>query len=160
MSELEIKVPNLGSRTKMIGVGVAVVVVAVVLLDFLVLRGDQVDYDSASLRSQEAMILSISRVGQEHLVEIDTYRRVRGKNKGQAIKIRFEDPDGNLLYEKSELTSRKDRYFRFTPSVAGEYKLYVEPKSGLFGPGEGRARASVFVNDRRIFGRLLAFIPV
>jgi hypothetical protein len=161
MTEIELKVPSIGNtRGKAIGIGIAIVVIGLLLVDFVVLRGEQVDYDSASLRGGEPMVLSISRVGEEHLVEIDTHRRMNGENKGQTVKIRFEDPDGKLVYEKSELTAHKDRYFRFTPEVAGEYRLYVEPKGNLFGPGSGRARAAVFVNDRRIVARLLAFMPV
>lgn len=161
MSEMETKLGAFrNSRAKKIGVVVTLAVVGLLLMDFLVLRGEQVDYDSAALRAEEPMILSISKVGQEHLVEIDTHRRINGKNKGQTVKIRFEDPDGNLVYQMSELTAHKDRFFRFKPEIAGEYKLWVEPKGNLFGPGSGRARAAVFVNDRRIIGRLLAFMPV
>lgn len=158
MSEIEIKMPE--SRGKMIALAIAAVVVVVFLVDFTVLRGEQVDYDSAALRDEEPMILSITRVGEDHLVEIDTQRRVNGKTKGQPVTIRFEDPEGFLVYEMSELIAHKDRYFRFTPEIAGEYKLYLEPRGNLLGPGTGRARAAVFVNDRRIIGRLLAFMPI
>lgn len=158
MSEIEIKMPE--SRGKTIGLAIAAAIVVLFLVDFFLLRGEQVDYDSTALRDEAPMVLSISRVGEEHLVEIDTHRRMNGKNKGQTVEIRFEDPDGKLVYEKSELTAHKDRYFRFKPTIAGEYKLYVEPRGELLGPGSGRARAAVFVNDRRIVGRLLAFMPI
>jgi hypothetical protein len=160
MSEIELKVPSLGSRSKVIGIGVVVAAVALFFVDYLILRGEQVSYDSASLGSEEPLLLGISQVGEEHLVEIDTHRQVRGKTKGQAVKIRFEDPEGKLIYEKSEITSKKDRYFRFKPEVAGEYRLFVDGRGGVYGSSSGRVRAAVFVNDRRIVARLLAFVPI
>jgi hypothetical protein len=159
VSESEIEVPR-KSRGKTIGMGITAAVVVLFVVDFFVLRGEQVDYDSVSLRDHAPMILSISRVGETHLVEIDTHHRMNGKNMGETVKIRFEDPSGKMVYEMSELTARKGRHFRFKPEVAGQYKLYVEPKTTLFGPGSGRAKAAVFVNDRRIVARLLAFMPI
>lgn len=146
------------SRTQ-IGKGWAIAVVAIAvalaLTDLVVLRGEPVGSATVPLRPGEVGLLEISRVGEEHTVEISTRRRVRGETRGEAVTIRLRGPDGATLHEESELVARKTRYFAFVPERAGTYRISVDDNRTLLGSSTGSARVSVTVNDRRILGRLL-----
>jgi hypothetical protein len=85
-------------------------------------------------------------------------RRVHRKQRGRAVKLRFEDREGRLVYQSSELVAHKERSFSFTPTAAGKYRLYVEGNSLLGGPSSDSARVDVYVNNLRIFGRLFSFV--
>jgi hypothetical protein len=85
--------------------------------------------DSVSFASSEPALLRLDRIGEEHLVEVDTRRRVNRKQRGRAVTIRFEDPEGRLAYQISELVAHEERCFTFTPRTAGEHQLYVQGKA-------------------------------
>lgn len=159
MGELRFDLGKFGGGSKGLSVGLAVLVMALVMVDYVVLRGERVSHDSVSLGSAQPALLRIDRIGEEHLVEIKTPRRVHRQRRGRAIKFHLEDPDGRRVYERSEIVSHKERVFSFTPVKAGEYRLYVEGNSLLGGSGSGNARVDVYVNDQRILGRLFAFVP-
>ena len=129
---------------------------ALALLDVVVLRGERVDQESISLSSDQPALLEIQRPGEEHLLEITTRQRRSGESRGRSVEYRLEDPEGRILAEESELVTRKKRFVRFTPDVAGEYRLYVRDP-GLLGQRRGTARASVYVNDRRVLAHLFSF---
>jgi hypothetical protein len=158
MAEIGLRWGSSGNRSKGLSVGLALLGAAFFLVDFVVLRGEHVANDSVSLGRSEPAVLRLDRVREEHLVEVDTRRRVNRKQRGRAVKLRFEDPEGRLVYQSSELVAHKERSFSFTPTAAGEYRLYVEGNSLLGGSSSGSARVDVYVNDHRIFGRLFSFI--
>lgn len=132
---------------------------ALALVDLVVLRGDRVASDSVSLASGPPAVLEIEHVGEPHLVEISTRLRRMGETKGRAIDYRLEAPDGRVIADESEIASRKRRFIRFVPEVAGGYELHVEDE-GLFGGTRGRADVAVYLNDRRVLGpRLFSALP-
>ena len=149
---MEIQIGRGGSKAKGLGLGAVALAVALALVDFVALRGTRVDHASVRLTGDEPAVLEIERAGEEHLIEITTRRRRHGETKGRSIDYRLESPDGRILFEESELVSRKDRYLSFEPEVAGEYRLYVEDR-GLLGSSSGSAAVDVYVNDRRILRR-------
>jgi hypothetical protein len=158
MGEIRIDFGKFGSRSKGMSLGLALLGAALFLVDFVVLRGEHVASDSVSLASGEPALLRLDRIGEEHLVEIDTRRRVHRKQRGRAVELRFEDPEGRLAYQSSELVAHKERSFSFTPTTAGEYRLYVKGNGLLGASSSGSARVDVYVNDHRIFGRLFSFV--
>jgi hypothetical protein len=145
------------NRVKGWGIAIGVGVAALALVDFVALRGDTVDTATVYLRSSDPAVIEITRVGEEHLVEISTRRSVQGESKGKAIKYRLEGPDGTVWYEDAEIVSRKSRYFEVVPVEAGSYTLYAEENMNLLGSGSGTAYVRVYVNDRRILGRFFNF---
>lgn len=158
-------VPDAGARTtqrkvKIAAVGAVVLALALAALDLLVLRGDVVARATVGLGPNDAATLQIDQVGREHLVEIDTVYRRRGEKTGRAVQIRLEDPSGGVVYETSELVSRKERMFEFTPAIAGGYRLTLRPGGLIGGSSSGSARVQVLVGDRRILGRLLSWLPL
>ena len=60
------------------------------------------------------------------------------------------NPEGDVIWESSEIVSRKRRFFSFTPIDSGAYRLYLKDNTLLAGASGGGARVSVFVNDRRM----------
>lgn len=144
-----------GFKSKL-ATGIAIgLMLLVMVLEWTVLRGDQIAQMTIRLSAKEAGIIKVEQPGQTHLVEIDT-RRGR-KSKGKRINMRLEDPDGAVIYESSELASRKERFFSFTPKVAGPYKLHLE--LGMLSGSSRSASVRVFVNDRRVLARIMAALP-
>lgn len=116
---------ELDPKLKTWGTILGVVALAVVGLDFVVLKGQPVDSGRVSLRSDSPpAVLSIARPGEKHLVEISTRRHHNGKSVGQTISYRLVGPDGATLVEASEIISHKKRFFDFVPATAGEYSLH------------------------------------
>lgn len=149
----------LGRRAKIGSIVAVAVVVVLLLLESTLLRGEQVARATVGLGPNEAETLAIDRVGQKHVVEIDTRRRRRGETVGRAIKIRLEDPSGAVVYEDSEWTAREERFFSFTPKVVGPYSISIQPSGVLSGSSSGTASVRVFVGDRRVLSRLFAALP-
>jgi hypothetical protein len=159
VSGFEIGTGRLSGRNKTLGAVGTVVVVSLCLIDMIALRGDRVAHDSASFDGHEPARIEITRPYEKHLVEVGTrYRRDR-KTRGRAIELRLLDPEGATVYETSELAARKTRFFSFTPMVAGEYRLEVEENALLVKSTRGSADVDVYVNDRRMLGRLFAALP-
>jgi len=150
-------VDEIDPKLKNWGIALGFLVFALVGVDFVVLKGEPVTSGSLSLQSDSApLTLSISRPGEEHLVEIRTRKRVRGDDKGQSIAYRLVGPSGMTVVEDSELVSHKKRFFDFIPVQAGEYSLYAE-ETKLLGSGRGSASVRVTVGDRRVLSRLFRF---
>lgn len=144
-------------KLKTWGIAIGVLVMVLALVDFVALKGESVGGGSVSLQAEATpLALSITRIGEEHLVQIKTRKEVRGESKGRAIAYRLMDPSGVTIVEDSEILSHKQRYFSFTPTEPGDYTLHVEG-SGLIGSGRGTGYVSVAVNDRRVISRLLGF---
>ncbi len=142
------------NKHKALGIAVAVLFAGLVGMDMVVLKGEHVDSDRLSLSREQPAEIEIARVGETHLVEISSRRyRSGGKSKGRALEYRLEDPDGIVVYENSEIASRKRRFFDFVPLEEGTYKLYAETNMEL--GGRGSADVRVYVNDRRILARLM-----
>lgn len=144
-------------KLKRRGIALGLLVFALVAVDFVVLKGETVASGSVTLRSDSSpAVLSISRLGQEHLVEISTRRRVKGEYRGQSISYRLVAPDGTTVVEDSEFATHKKRFFEFVPIQAAEYSLYAE-ETTLVGSGRGTAWVKVTVGDHRTVSRLLGF---
>ncbi len=144
-----------GTRSKAASVAVVALGAALLLVDFVALRGERVAHDRAAIGGEPAL-LEIQRPGEKHLVEITTRRRQHGKTQGRTIAWRLEDPSGIVVKQDSELTAHKERYFSFTPNVPGQYVLHVQGGGLVFKSGSGSADVDVFVNDRRIMARLFS----
>ena len=69
------------------------------------LRGEQIAYARAELCGAPATF-PIERVGQEHLFEVETRRRVNNKTQGRRIAYRLVGPDGNDVHHDSERMAR------------------------------------------------------
>jgi hypothetical protein len=158
MASLELNVGRLGARSKGVSVAVAVLGIAVFLIDFVLLRGEQVARAEVHFDRPEPARIAVERVGERHLVEISTRKRVHGETRGRNLAFRLEDPDGQVVHQDSELVARKTRYFSFMPVVSGEYALHIEDNGLLVKSSRGSARIDVYVNDRRLFGRLFSAI--
>ena len=144
-------------KLKRWGIALGVLVLALALVDFVVLKGDSVGGGSVSLRADSPpLVLTITRPGEKHLVKIKTRKRSHGESVGQSIAYQLIDPSGVAVVEESELFSRKSRYFSFSPAAPGEYALHVE-ETKLVGSGRGSGYVSVTVDDHRVLSRLLGF---
>ena len=143
--------PSRGKPPKWVVATVAILALGVFPLDYILLRGEEVARASVALSEDETDTLTIEDVGVRHLLEIRTRRR-QGPD-GRRIAYRVVAPSGDVVIEEKELTTKKRRYVRFTPSEPGVY-LFEADDRGLF---ETSARASVRVtiNDRR----LIQWIP-
>jgi hypothetical protein len=159
MSASEIEEGRIRWWVKLVSLIVLLLVGGVFLVDFVVLRGDRVAHGTAYLGRDEPARLAIERIGEIHLVEITTRRAAVGQARDQALRFRLVDPEGATVYESAEIVSRTERFFEFTPTIAGEYKLHAEDSSVLLGRSRGLARVAVWVNDRRILARSLPAIP-
>jgi hypothetical protein len=142
-------------KTWAIALGVAVVLLG--LVDMIALRGEQVAYTTARLSWRDPVTIQISRVGEEHLVEISTSRRLRGETEGKAVRYRLESPSGATVYEDSEIVARKKRFFEFVPGEAGAYRFFIEENMNLLGSTTYSAHIAVYTDDRRVLARLFDF---
>jgi hypothetical protein len=141
-----------GARVGGIVAGAAVM--ALVMVDFVVLGGDRVGGAMVPVGAGRSGVLDVSRVGEEHLVQISTRRRTGQSSKGRALSIRLEGPDGAVLYEDSEIVSRQERYFEFVPDTPGTHRLFLEESMTLLGAGRGNASVTLWVDDHRILRRI------
>jgi hypothetical protein len=159
MSGIEISTGQLSGRNKTLGAVGAVVVVALCLIDLIALRGDRVAHDTAYFDGSEPARIEITRPYEKHLVEVSTRYRRNRETRGRAVELRLLDPEGTTVYASSEIAARKTRFFSFTPMIAGEYQLQVEENAILMKSTRGSADVEVFVNDRRLLGRLFSALP-
>ena len=127
------------------------------LVDMIALQGERVDSTTTRLSARHPATIEISRVGEEHLVEISTRHRVHGESKGRAIRYRVESPSGVTVHQGSEIAARKKRFFEFVPEEAGAYRIFIEENMTLLGSTADTAHIAVYVNDRRILARLFNF---
>jgi hypothetical protein len=159
MAGLEFNAGRLGARSKGVSVAVAVLGVAVFLVDYVLLRGEHVAHAQVYFDRSEPARIAVDRVGERYLVEISTRKRIHGETRGRRIAYRLEDPRGEVIEQGSELRARKTRYFSFMAVESGEYTLHIEDGGMLMKSTHGSARVDVYVNDHRIFGRLSSAIP-
>lgn len=149
-----------GPRSRAATAAIVAAAVGMVLLDFVVLKGEHVAHASVRFDSEAPAILELARAGEEYTFEITTRRtrRHRGRREhvGRTVAWRLEDPDGTVVAEGSELTAREERFFDYTPAVAGAHALYVEDNGLVLQSSRGSARIDVYVGDNRIFGRLFS----
>lgn len=141
----------LGSKGKITGIILTVLVVGLLLLDFLVLRGDVVARGSVKMSDQEAfMVIPVTQQFEEHYVTIDP----GSGRRDYRLSYRLLDPEGEEVLSDSELlSSSKTRGFTFEPFLEGEYRLYVDNEQ-LLGRTTRSARVRVYVNDRRFISRM------
>lgn len=146
---------RIGPRAKAL---VIVAFLGLLLLDFLVLRGETVARDRVALGGEEPARLELARVGEPHTFEITTNERRGGENRGRSVAWRLEAPDGEVLAEGGDLTAHVSRVFDATPRERGTYRLYVEENEILGSFRRGRAGVTVSVGDRRILARVFSFL--
>jgi hypothetical protein len=144
-------------RAKGISLGVAGLAVLLALVDFVLLRGEPVARDTARLNGASPAVFNVARLGEPHLLEIRTQRRVSGEDRGRKVSWRLVDPDGITIRDDEELLDHTERRFRFVPDQAGEYSVYVEDNGLLLRSETGSAFVTVRVNDRRILPRVFGF---
>jgi hypothetical protein len=111
--------------TRLAGIVAGAAVTALALIHFVVLGGEMVDGATVPVGSGRPGVFEISRVGEEHLVQISIRPRMHPNSKGRALGIRLEDPDGPVLYEDSEIVLREQRFFEFVPEKAGTRRLFL-----------------------------------
>jgi len=147
-----------GDRAKALGIAAVALGVLLFGVDSVFLKGEVVGSSSAELSGMSPAVFAVSRIDEPHMVEIRTRRRVRGEDRGRKVAWRLVDPDGITIREDEELLDHERRNFRFEPSRAGEYRLFVEDNGLLLRTETGAAQVVVTVNDRRIMKRFgLAF---
>jgi len=141
-------------RLRRIGIGVAIVVGALFVVELLFLRGEGIFYESG-LRFADGETrkfkVDIDRPDEKHSVKVDT-----GKYE-IALSYKVLDPEGKEIYSDTELFRHDhSRGFSFYPETAGEYTIVVdrERESGGFLKIGDRDSFSirVMVGDRRIIG--------
>ena len=103
MAGLEFNMGRMGARGKGVSVAVAVLAVALFLVDFVLLRGEHVAHAEVYFDRSEPARIAVDRVGERHLVEISTRKRIRGETRGRRVAYRLEDPSGQVLERGSEM---------------------------------------------------------
>jgi hypothetical protein len=149
----------LSGRTRLSAIVAGAAVMALVVVDFVALGGERVAGAMVSVGSRQPGIFEVSRVGEEHLVEISTRRRMGQESKGRALEIRLEGPSGVVLFEESEILSRERRFFQFVAEEPGDHRLFLEKSMALLDSGGGNASVTVYVNDHRILRRFYSLMP-
>jgi hypothetical protein len=139
---------------RLAGLVTGAALMALTLVDFVVLGGEVVAGAMVSVGSGQPGVFEISRVGEEHLVQISTRRRMHQDSKGRALVIRLEGPDRVVFHEDSEIVSREQRFFEFVPEKAGTHRLFLEESMTLLSAGGGNASVTLYVNDRRVLRHL------
>jgi hypothetical protein len=144
----------LGTKYGLISAGVVALFLLGMLFEFFCLRGDLVASGSVDIiNTKDAFKISVSQTWKEHLVEISTGSQKR------KLSFRLEGPEGVVLHEDVEYGSHKGaRNLVFRPPTAGTYTLFVDPGALTYG-GWGYARVRVYVNDHRIFKKILNPFP-
>jgi hypothetical protein len=140
-----------------VGIPAAAAVAALLIglfLELFYLRGDPVTQGSVGIHDKKDFLaISVDRPQTEYLVQISTRRL-------HSLTIRLEGPAGAVIYRDTEYARHKGtRIFTFKPKKAGWYHLYVDP-GALATNGEGHAKTGVFVNDRRVLVRVLAWFKL
>ena len=123
------------------------------LLEFFILRGDLVAKDSIRIdRMSDYITILVDHPYQEYLVEVSTGKKER------KLSFLLEDPIGRVIYDETEYALYKgSRRFTFEPDERGTYTLYIT--DGAIGFGEqGYANVRVYMNDKRILGRVFGFL--
>jgi hypothetical protein len=122
-------------------------------LEFFVLRGDLVAKDSIRIdKRSDYLAILVDHPYQEYLVEVSTGKEQR------KLSFLLEDPLGRIIYDESEYSLYKgSRRFTFEPEERGTYSLYINDGAISFGE-LGYAKVRVYVNDKRILGRVFGLL--
>ncbi len=147
---------NIGSRQNQNtltvgGVILGAIAIAIFAAEFFLLKGDLVANGSISFSGNtEPMSIEMNELPGKLLVEI----RSGSKKHPVELEIELLDPNGQVVFKKDEAFKHHGaRYFTFTPTIEGVYKLHVNGEKGLLGVNTGYANINVFANDRRFFWR-------
>jgi hypothetical protein len=143
----------LSDGRRLVTLGAIAFFVILGLLEFFVLRGDLVAKDSIRVdRRSDYIAILVDQPYQEYLVEVSTGKKER------KLSILLEDPIGRVIYEESEYSLNKgSRRFTFEPDERGTYSLYIDDSAIGFGE-LGYAKVRVYMNDKRILGRVFGFL--
>jgi hypothetical protein len=143
----------LSDRRRLVTFGTIAFFVILGLLEFFVLRGDLVAKDSIRVDTRSDYIaILVDQPYQEYLVEVSTGKKER------KLSILLEDPIGRVIYEETEYSLYKgSRRFTFEPDERGTYSLYINDSAIGFGES-GYAKVRVYMNDKRILGRVFGFL--
>ena len=143
----------LSDSRRLVTLGAIAFFVVFGFLEFFVLRGDLVAKDSIRIdRRSDYIAILVDHPYQEYLVEVSTGKEQR------KLSFLLEDPLGRIIHEESEYSLYKgSRRFTFEPEERGTYTLYIN--DGAIGFGElGYAKVRVYMNDKRILGRVFGFL--
>jgi len=142
----------LGTKLGLVSAGMMVLVFLGLLFEVFFLQGDLVASGSVDIvNTKDALKITVNQPWEEYLVEISTGSRKKKLN------FRLEGPEGLVLHEDTEYRSRRrSRNFTFRPVTAGTYTLFVDPGALTYG-GWGHARVKVYLHDRRILKKILAY---
>ena len=143
-----------GTKFKIIGMGVAVIIGLLTVLEFVYLRGDLVTRGSINIANEDSSLaIMVDQPLKQYLVDVSLTGRKKRK-----LSFLLEDRTGKVIYKDAEYYSHKgSRTFTFKPKEKGIYKLYVNPGVTVFGE-RGYARVRVYVNDRRILTRVFGWL--
>jgi len=121
--------------------------------EFFILRGDLVAKDSIRIdRRSDYITILVDQPYQEYLVEVSTGKEDR------KLSFLLEDPLGRIIHEDTEYSLYKgSRRFTFEPEERGTYTLYINDDAIGFGE-RGYAKVRVYMNDKRILGRVFGFL--
>jgi hypothetical protein len=121
--------------------------------EFFILKGDLVAKDSIRIdRRSDYITILVDQPYQEYLVEVSTGKKER------KLSFLLEDPLGRIIHENTEYSLYKgSRRFTFEPDERGTYTLYINDDAIGFGE-RGYAKVRVYMNDKRILGRVFGFL--
>lgn len=121
--------------------------------EFFILRGDLVAKDSIRIdRRSDYITILVDQPYQDYLVEVSTGKEER------KLSYLLEDPLGRIIHEDTEYSLYKgSRRFTFEPEDRGTYTLYINDDAIGFGES-GYAKVRVYMNDKRILGRVFGFL--
>jgi hypothetical protein len=154
MREAPEKKSFLGAHKGLVSTLLVVIFAALGFLEMVYLKGEQTAQGSIRIGDQNASLaIHVKTADQKHFVRIYT-------NKKRTLKYQVLGPDDTIAYSNTELAKRKGyRSFTFHPKEAGTYRLFVDP--GVFALGTwGNAKATVYVNDRRILTRVSGWLQI
>ncbi|MGD9031976.1 MAG: hypothetical protein PVJ69_05340 [Desulfobacteraceae bacterium] len=143
----------LSDGRRLVILGAIALFVILGFLEFFILRGDLVAKDSIRIDSRSDYItILVDHPYQEYLVEVSTGKKER------KLSFVLEDPIGRVIHDETEYALYKgSRRFTFEPYDRGTYTLYIN--DGAIGFGEqGYANVRVYMNDKRILGRVFGFL--
>lgn len=152
MAEITIGTHNNRKPLTVGGLALLIVVGVFVVMEIMMLKGQLITSESVEFADPpNAVQVDFNQVPNNVLITVSSGTK---KNK-VSLKAKLVGPDQKTIYETEETFSHHGlRYYSFKPEQAGKYKLFVTGEKGLFGSTYGRARVSMYANDKRFLWRL------
>lgn len=141
----------LGPKSGLISTLLIILFVAFALLEMFYLKGERIAHGSIKIGDEKASLsIAVNKAHEKHFVQVYT-------RKERTLRLRVLGPEDEVVYNNTELGNHKGyRSFTFRPEKPGTYRLFVDP--GILSIGSwGNAKASVYINDRRVLTRFLGW---